>query len=67
MEIEPPKIPHPIHDRRSNVTFCVLAYRALSEQEVVRCVRQYMAGHPQTVRANRGKQLTIATSIGALD
>ena len=62
-EMELPGIAHPARDAVRNVTYNVLAYRQLSQQELLRTVRVFCATHK--VKKNRVYQ--IVTTIGLRD
>lgn len=61
--MEMPNIPHPIRDAERDVTYVVMAYRALSRAEVVQMVRLHQASSRK--KAKKGSRITIITTIGS--
>lgn len=62
--MEMPNIPHPIRDAERNITYVVMAYRALSKGEVVTAVRMHLAG---AKRPKKNSKVVIFTVMGATD
>lgn len=60
-----PNIPHPIRDPEQDVTYVVMAYRALTRAEVVQMVRVHQSRTRK--KPKKGSSITIITSIGADD
>ena len=62
--MELPTIPHVLTDAPRNTRYVVLAYRQLSDSEVVAAVRFYLMHNK---RPKKNTELTITTTIGARD
>lgn len=60
--MEPPKINSPIRDAARNITYNVLAYRALSTAERTQAVRIYLAQAKK--KPKPGSTVTIISIIG---
>lgn len=54
-----------IRDPRTDVTYRVFAYRDLSREEALGCIRLWHAA--QKRKPKKGLTVDIATSLGALD
>ena len=54
-----------LRDDEKKITYEVLAYRLLGEQEMVSTVRFYLASLKKNKRPKSGQTVTITTSIGA--
>lgn len=60
-----PNLPHTIRDAAQDVTYVVMAYRALNRAEVVQMVRVHQAQARK--KPKKGSRITIMTSLGAND
>lgn len=58
-----PDVKHSIRDPEADITFHVLAYRQLSDEEVMRCIRVYLQNRRKTPKLKRGMEITISTVI----
>jgi hypothetical protein len=59
--MEAPTIKHMLKDPVAKVTYEVLAYRKLTDEEVVGTIRTYLAITPKKKRPKKGQQVTILT------
>lgn len=62
MDFQPPTVASTIRDAERNVTYTVMAYRALTRPELVQCVRMHMAR--QRKKPKKGSRITIITTFG---
>ena len=62
-----PSIKHTVRDEQNNVTYHVMAYRQLSEQEVLASVKYYLSQPKMRRRKKpeRDKEITIISLYGA--
>lgn len=66
--MQQPNVKSSIRDDENNVTYHVMAYRTLSREELVQCVRMYLS-QPAIRRRKtpvKNKEITIITVIGAV-
>ncbi|WP_439444483.1 hypothetical protein ABWU93_11565 [Xanthomonas translucens pv. translucens] len=61
--MELPNVRHPIRDPETNVTYVVMAYRHLTQSEVVQTVRMHQ--RQTRKKPKRGSTITILTVLGA--
>jgi len=69
MAMPMPDVATSIKDERHNVTYCVLAYRSLTQAEMVLSIRQFHA-QPKIRRRRtplKNQTITIITVHGATD
>lgn len=64
--MEQPKVSNPIRDEERDITYNVVAYRKLSQEETVLAVRHYLAGK-KSKKPKKGSTITILTIIGYND
>jgi hypothetical protein len=60
-----PKVRHPIRDPETNVTYVVMAYRQLTQHEVVQTVRIHQ--RQTRKKPKHGSTVTILTVLGATE
>lgn len=63
--MEMPKVSHTYKDTKNDLTYVVMAYRKLTEDEFVRAVVYFRS--QQKRKPKRGSQFVIMTMIGARD
>jgi len=59
-----PDICRPVFDESAGVTYHVMAYRELTDEEAVRVVKSYLRGTSPRKRPKAGMTVTIRTVIG---
>lgn len=59
-----PNVRNSLHDRNSEVTYHVMAFRQISRQELLFAVRAYL-GSKGKKKPMKGEEITIITLIGA--
>lgn len=61
--MEQPTVKTTMKDEKAGVTWCVIAYRAVSQGEMVAAIRHYLASK-KTRKPKRGQAITIVSIIG---
>jgi hypothetical protein len=64
MQVQAPNVSNELRDPSNKVTYRVMAYRALSRQELLQSVGAYLR---QSKRPKPGTMVTILTIIGCRD